>query len=353
MSLFEFIKGSDQWLNKEAPHNHSIISTRARYARNLKGIPFAPRAKSDQLAEIASRVDEAISGNPFFNEFRRLSISEIHSLYRLYLKESHLVSTEFEKGGEHRILYISPDYRISIMTNEEDHIRIQCLDGGFQPRKVLALCDEVEAQLDKALHFARSRRFGALTACPTNLGTGLRLSVMLHLPALVIIDQLEGIVENVHQYGLTVRGAYGEHSAHVGDFFQLSNEVTLGKDTEEIREMLESMAEQIMEREMAARDALFEQKQLVVDDLIGRALATLKNARILDSTEAMTHLSKIRLGIDHGYFSSLTHEALSHLMVEIQPAHLQCREGGQIPADRRDSVRARLLNQRLHQISFN
>ncbi len=353
MNLFDFIKGSDQWLRADAPMHYSIISSRARYARNLPHIPFAPRAKSEQLQEVLERVSKVIEGNSFFKDFRRVTISEIHSLYRLYLKESHLVSSEFEQGGEHRAIYISPDYRISIMINEEDHVRIQCLAPGFQLRKVLALCDEAEAELNRELHFAESDKLGMLTACPTNVGTGLRLSVMLHLPGLVIIDKMDEIVQSVHQYGLTVRGIYGEHSDHIGDFFQISNDVTLGKTSEDICESLESVSEQVVQREMKARDALFEQKPLVVQDLISRALAVLQHAQILDSNEALAHLSKIRLGIDRGYFRPINHPDLSRLMIEIQPAHLQCTEGGKIPAERRDNLRARLLHERLKNVSLN
>jgi protein arginine kinase len=353
MSLFDFIKGSDEWLRSDAPMHHSIVSSRARYARNLPHLPFVPRAKPEQLRDVLDRVVAAINSSSFFRGFHPITISEIHSLYRLHLKESHLLSSEFEQGGEHRVLYISPDYRVSIMINEEDHVRIQCLDAGFQLRKVLSLCDEVEAQLDAALHFARSRRLGVLTACPTNVGTGLRLSVMLHLPGLVVIDKIEEIIRNVNQFGLTVRGIYGENSEHLGDFFQVSNQVTLGRTETQICNTLEKVAEQVVERELGARDALFDQKPVVVQDLICRALAVLQNALILDSSEALTHLSKIRLGIDRGFVRPLSHPDLSRLMIEVLPGHLQCKQGGQVSSERRDNLRATLLQERLKGISYN
>lgn len=352
-SLFDFIKSSDRWLNNEGPLHHSIVSSRARYARNLPHLPFAPRAKPDQLRAVLDKVDAAISSSVYFSDFRRLTISEIHSLYRLYLKESHLLSAEFEHGGEHRVMYVSPDYRISILVNEEDHVRVQCLECGFQLGRVLALCDEVESQLDSILGFARSNRFGALTACPTNAGTGLRLSVMMHLPGLVIISKVEEILESIARYGLTVRGIWGENSENLGDYFQVSNEVSMGKTPDQIRSVLESVAEQLVGRELDARDALFDQKPMVTHDLISRALAVLQNAQILDSAEALAHLSKIRLAIDRGYVQSITHPDLSRLMVEVQPAHLQCKEGGQIPPERRDTLRARFLRDRLKSVRLN
>lgn len=351
--LADFIGGSDQWLRHDGPKHQSIVSSRARYARNLERIPFAPRAREEQLRIVAARIDEAIAANSFFSDFRRLTIKEINSLHRLYLKESHLISTELEQGGEHRVIYISPDYRISIMVNEEDHLRMQCLETGFQIRKVLAIMDEVEMQLGKVLRFATHERFGYLTACPTNVGTGLRLSVMLHLPGLVLVNRIGEIVQSVAQYGLTVRGIHGEGSEHLGDFYQISNEVTLGKTKSEICATLEGVADQIVEHEMAARNALFEQQPLITRDLIGRAFAILQNASIIDSSEALTHLSKIRLGIDQGYFHPLTHTDLSRLMIEVQPAHLQFRQGGQVPEDKRDNLRAQLLHQRLRNVSYN
>ncbi len=354
MSLEDFIKSCDRWAGGDGPKNNSIISSRARYARNLEHIPFAPRARTEQLRAVLERIDEAISKSPYFENFKRLTVSDINSLQRCYLKESHLISSELEQGGEHRVLYISPDYRISIMINEEDHLRMQCIDVGFQVPKVLAILDEVEAELGRLLNFAKHERFGYLTACPTNTGNGLRISVMLHMPGLVLINKIEEITKSIAQYGLTVRGIYGENSEHTGDFFQISNEVTLGQSGSQTRETLESVAEQLLEREIKARNALFEQKPLIVRDLVARALAILKNASIIDSTEAMTHLSKIRLGIDRGWFEKeLMHSDLSRLMVLVQPAHLQCEDGNSIPPERRDNRRAEILQNHLRDISLN
>jgi protein arginine kinase len=350
----EFIKRSDEWLREEGPGRHAVISSRARYARNLGLVPFAPCASDDQLRQVAERIDEAVAAHPYFAGFRRIGIKETNSLHRRYLKESHLISAELEQGGEHRVVYISPDYHVCLMVNEEDHLRMQCLQTGFQLPKALAFMDEAEARLSESLPFARHPRFGYLTACPTNVGTGLRLSVMLHLPGLVLIRKIGEIVQSVGQYGLTVRGIHGEGSEHVGDFYQISNEVTLGKTQEEIRAILETVAEQIVQREVAARNALFEQQPVIARDLIGRAFAILRNASIIDSGEALTHLSKMRLGIDHGFFQPpLSHTELSRLMIEVQPAHLQFRQGGPLSEEKRDNLRAQLLRQRLQNISYN
>ena len=351
--LADFVKASHQWLVREGPMAHSIVSSRARYARNLPHIPFAPRARKDQLRAIVKTVDDVIASSDYFRDFRRLPIAEVNSLYRYYLKESHILSAEMENGGEHCVVYVSPDYRISIMVNEEDHLRIQVLEAGFQLQKVLAMAEEVEAELARRLEFARSRRLGYVTACPTNVGTGLRLSVMFHLPGLVLIDKANEVMQSLSQYGLTARGIYGENSENLGDFFQVSNEVTLGKTSDDTLKTLESVALQIVNHESAARGAMFDQKPLIVKDLISRALALLQHAHIMDSAQALAHLSKIRLGIDRGHFHSLTHQDLSRLMVEIQPAHLQCMRGGPIPSEQRDSARASFLQKRLGNLSYN
>jgi len=351
--LADFIKASHQWLYREGPMAHSIVSSRARYARNLPHIPFAPRARKEQLRAIVALMDKAIGASDYFKDYRRLPIAEVNSLYRYYLKESHLLSSEMESGGEHCVVYVSPDYRICLMINEEDHLRIQVLEAGFQLPRVLAIADEVEAELARHVTFAYSDRYGYLTACPTNVGTGLRLSVMLHLPGLVLIDKAAEVAQSLNQYGLTARGIYGENSDNLGDFFQVSNEVTLGKNPQETLKILESVALQIINHESAARDAMFDQKPLVVKDLISRALALLQHAHIMDSTQALTHLSKIRLGIDRGYFRPLTHQDLSRLMIEVQPAHLQCMRGGPIPSEQRDNARALFLQRRLKDLSYN
>jgi protein arginine kinase len=352
-SQADFIQGCDAWIRHDGPMHHSVVSSRARYARNLQTLPFAPRASREKLAEIVQKADAAISSSSYFQNFRRIAISEVNSLHRLFMKESHIISTELEQGGENRVIFVSPDYRISIMINEEDHIRMQCLDVGFQIEKAHSIIEEVQAELSRLMDFAYSERFGYLTACPTNVGTALRLSVMLHLPGLVLINRVEEILQSVSQYGLTVRGIYGEHSENLGDFFQISNEVTLGKTREELMRVLKSVTEQIVQRETQARDALFEQKPRIVKDMLSRALSTLKSAWIIDSAEALAHLSKIRLGIDQGYFHPFTHADLNRLMVEVQPAHLQCRQGSQLPEEQRDGLRAQILHQRLKSVSYN
>lgn len=341
-----FPRNTDHWLLDDAPHNTVVISSRARLARNLPGIPFAPRANSEQLHFIADKVHDAFQQVDAVKNYNRIDVSEISACDRCFLRESYLISAELEKGGRARNVYLHPEMNSSIMVNEEDHLRMTTLMAGLRLRDVLDRISHIEREIANHLDFAFSSNFGYLTACPTNTGTGLRLSVMMHLPALTMSGQIEEILSNLGGFGLVVRGAYGEHSEHTGDLFQISNEVTLGKSEEEILEILERVANQIVQRELHARERLNSQMRQKLEDVVCRAIGVLAMARRIDSTEAITLLSRARLGIGHEWGVRLSHPELSRLFVDIQPAHLQCRnDAGASPEDR-DLARAQLLRER-------
>ncbi|MFH0793022.1 MAG: ATP--guanido phosphotransferase [bacterium] len=321
--MMEELKNTDQWLEKNGPRDHVVVSSRARYARNLSNYRFAPKAGGEELGNICRTIDEALKDDEIFRSYQRIAVTEISHAERIYLKESHLISVEMEKGGEFRILYLGPGFQNSIMVNEEDHLRMQSLLPGFQLSPALEEMNRLDDQLSERLDFAYSSRWGYLTACPTNTGTALRVSVMLHLPGLVLARQVEEIMKSLQQYGLTVRGFYGEHSDFLGDFFQVSNEITLGKSEEELFRILQTVVEQLIEKEESAREKLFKDRKLYIEDTIWRAYALLSHARSMDSAEAVKLLSKLRLGVDRRWFGSLTHNQLTRLIVDIQPAHLQ------------------------------
>lgn len=338
---------SDEWLNRTGPEEHIVVSSRARYARNLPQVPFPMRARSEELRGVVDQVEAAISANPRFADGYRYNLNDIKPLERNYLKENHLISVEMEKGGENRAIVLSGDVSLAVMVNEEDHLRIFALEGGFQPYEVLNRLISLEEELNGVMHFAFSGKYGYLTACPTNTGTGLRASVMLHLPALSITKKLPELMKSMPQFGLTVRGFYGENSENMGDFFQISNEVTLGKTEQEIVDTLNHVVEQIIEREEQMRRLLFEQNRATIEDELWRAYGLLTNARVMSSLEAVQLLSKLRFGIDRGYFPNLTHNHLNKLIIEIQPGHLQYANGGVAGAEARDAMRAELLRKRL------
>lgn len=338
------LQATDQWLERCGPESHIVVSSRARYARNLPKVPFPLRAKPDELAGVASRVKDAIAKCGLFGSGFEFAINDIKPVERNFLKENHLISVEMEKGGENRALYLNPEVDLAIMVNEEDHLRIYALQAGLQPFAALNRVVELDEMLNAELGFAFSEKFGFLTACPTNTGTGLRSSVMLHLPALSMTKKLPEIVKSMPQFGLTVRGFYGENSENMGDFFQVSNEVTLGKSEEEIVKTLATVVEQIIEREEQARHFLFDQNRAFIEDEVWRAYGVVGNARVMTSQEAVQLLSKLRLGIDRKYFGRMTHADLNRMVVAVQPGHVQCMRGGaKMTTDERDEVRAEFL----------
>jgi protein arginine kinase len=332
-----------EWTQPAGPESHVVITSRVRQARNLDQIAFPPRANKDDLRRVCDAVDHLVQGNGGLGGFTRIDLSACSPLERAYLKEDHIISPELEQGGRFRILHIDPRRSCVILVNEEDHLRMYCQRAGFQTTPLLEEINAIDRMFAGALDYAFSEKYGYLTTCPSNVGTGMRASVMLHLPGLVMTQQIDDILKSVPSTGMTVRGYYGEHSEFLGDFYQISNEVTLGKTEEDILNGLQATTDQIVSREVAAREALFDKKELYVEDIVWRAYAVLTSARIMASAESFKLLSPMRLGIDHGLFPALTHERLNRLIVEVQPAHLQVAAGREIGTEERDKARAALL----------
>lgn len=348
-----FPPNTDDWLLENAPYNSVVISSRARLARNLPHLPFAPRASNEQLRQVMAIVGNALSRDTWFKEYAPYELTEIPSTGRGFLRESHLISSELEKGGIGRTVFLSPAMDASIMVNEEDHLRLSTLISGFRISDAYARLARMEEELEKELEFAYNEEFGYLTACPTNTGTGLRLSVMLHLPALVMIGQVEDTLAALASFGLIVRGSYGEHSEHTGDLFQISNEITLGKSEQQIMTVLEKIVRQIIERETQARELLLKEAREKLEDAVCRAIGVLATARRIDSAEAIALLSRTRLGIGQSWGVKLSHTQLSRLFVEIQPSHLQFLHQAGASPDERDLARANLLRSKFTFIDSN
>lgn len=337
----------DEWILEKAPARGVAVSSRARLARNLPDRPFAPRADSLALARVADRARTAIEASPALRGYRRFDLSSLPINDRRFLRESHLISSEQEKGREHREVWLAPDGRTSIMVNEEDHLRVQTLTSGLRLADVYAKADEVERALEEGgLAFAYSRRFGYLTACPTNAGTGLRLSVMLHLVGLAMTGRIDSALEPLGGEGLVARGAYGEHSTNAGDLFQISNEATLGRSEDELMEVLGQRVETIVGMENEAREYLRARHPIKCEDAVERALGLLGRARRMDSTEATTLLSHVRLGVERNPAVKIGHEQLDRLLVEVQPAHLLRRAPDLEDSMERDVARAAFLREK-------
>lgn len=342
------IEKSDAWLDRSGPDEHIVVSSRARYARNLPRVPFPMRARMEELRSVVEQVSVAVNGTAAFRNGLIFNLAEMPTSQRHFLKENHLISSEMEKGGPYRLIFLDEDVRQAIMVNEEDHLRLFSLEPGFQPSVVLSRLFGLEQALEQHLEFAFSPKYGFLTACPTNTGTGLRASVLLHLPALASTRQLADIVKSLVPLGLTIRGPYGENSENFGNLFQVSNEVTLGREETEIVERLIATVERIIAAEEGARREQMEKHPHEVEDVIWRAWGLLTHARVMTGQEAVQNLSKLRLGIDRGYFPNLTHGELNQLLIQVQRGHIQLKHGGEGDQDARAVARANLLRHRLH-----
>ncbi|HEY1792871.1 MAG TPA: protein arginine kinase [Opitutaceae bacterium] len=320
-----------------------VLMTRIRLARNLSGLPFPGWAKPAQRDKVLESCAAAVNAAPSMKRGLSIGVGELSDLEKKILVERHLISRELSGSRQGSGVVISRDQAYSVMINEEDHLRIQVLRSGFQLKKAWASVNELDSLLEESLDFAFSPELGYLTACPTNLGTAMRASAMMHLPALVISNQMEKVVRAVNQLGMVVRGLFGEGSDASGSIFQISNQTTLGESEEEIIKRLSGVLQSIIEHELNARAKLLESDPAKLFDKIGRAFGILQNGHVLSSNEAMNLLSLIRLGVDIGVFPDARRCVTDRLFIEAQPGHLQHAQKGELDAGQRDLLRAEKL----------
>jgi len=321
-----------------------VLMTRIRLARNLNGHRFPGRADKGERGDIFKLCCESLSQTPGLKRGVSLEVEDLDDQQRLLLVERHLISRELIESQSGAGAIINRDQSVSVMVNEEDHLRIQVLRTGFNLKKAWSTIDSLDSALEKSLDYAFSPQLGYLTACPTNLGTGMRASAMMHLPALVIAGQMEKVVRAVNQLGMVVRGLFGEGSDASGSIFQISNQTTLGETEPVIVKRLQNVLKSIVEHELNARDRLLENEPTKLPDKIGRAFGVLQNAHMISSSEAMNLLSLIRLGVDLGYFDESPRVAVDRLFIEAQPGHIQQRAGKtELESDARDRLRAAQL----------
>ncbi len=343
----ELFATTSPWLLGEGPHAEMVLSTRLRLARNLRDVPFTHRAREEQLQGVLASVSSAAQQSASLRDGLLLRMSECTPIERQVLVERHLVSHELGDGARPRGILIAPDPRLSLMINEEDHLRLQALTPGFQLAEAWALADRADDELDPALEFAFSEEIGYLTSCPTNAGTGLRASVLIHLPALVLLEEIQQVLKSVMQVGLNVRGLYGEHSEVMGNLFQISNQTTLGRSERDSIESLERVTRQIIETEERARERMVRDARVQIEDKVWRAYGTLRYCRSIHAREVINLCSAVRLGVAMNLPGLCPLRTLNELLVLSQPAHLQRAHGGELsPADR-NIVRARLVRERL------
>jgi len=343
MKIDDLLNQSSEWLKGTGPRSEIVISSRIRFARNILKVPFSDWATKEQKQRISSLVGKALEETGAVKDYIMFDMLKLSDVDRQFLVERHLMSPEHAKNPEYKFLIIDPREIISIMVNEEDHLRVQVLQSGFNILEAWRIIYKLDQELSKRLDYAYSSRWGYLTACPTNTGTGMRASVMLHLPALVLTKQVANVLETIAKLSLAVRGLYGEGTEARGNFFQISNQVSLGRTEEDIIDNIERIINQVVAREANARHLLMTKSKDAVTDKIWRAYGTLKNARIISSEETVKLLSIVRLGVDLGIVQDVDTKVINELFIMTQPAHLQKLEKKTLSPNERDVKRAELI----------
>ncbi|MFH0839072.1 MAG: protein arginine kinase [Candidatus Omnitrophota bacterium] len=347
MEFNDIVKKPCEWLKGTGPQSDIAISSRIRLARNLHKMLFVHWAGKKHMDEVIGIVKNAVAHSMLLKDSLFVKLSIIDSLDRQFLIERHIISYEFVQNPDHKAVVIGEKEIVSIMVNEEDHLRIQVMHSGFNIQDTWKLADKIDKELETKLDYAFSPEWGYLTACPTNTGTALRGSCMLHLPCLVMTKQMGKIIHAITKLGLTVRGLYGEGTEAAGNFFQISNQVTLGQKEDIILDNLQRIIKQVIEHEQSLRKNLFEHSRSALEDQIWRSYGTLKNAYIISAGETIELLSSLRLGVDIGIVKDLTRQTINELFLLIQPAHLQKLEGKVLNANERDLKRAALIREKL------
>jgi len=333
-----------KWYNDDGLQNDIVLSTRIRLARNLKGIPFPGKMNQDDAKKVIELTEAALKDMNY--TFIKYDMSSISENEKEQLVEERYISPNLSNSHLPSCAYISEDHNVSIMVNEEDHLRLQCLYAGFEDEKAYDLINKIDAYLSEKLDYAVHEKYGHLTSCLTNVGTGMRISYMLHLPAIVACNLADGIFSAIGKLGATVRGMYGEGTKSSGFLFQISNQITLGKDETEITSNLNETVRSIIAKERELRQQLLKQQGLILEDKIMRSLGTLKSARMMQSKEMMNLLSNVRLGISLGIIDNTDIKTINNLMIMASRAHIANKEGAQSDFER-DVERAKLLRETL------
>ncbi|MBU8908648.1 protein arginine kinase [Desertibacillus haloalkaliphilus] len=350
MSLQRFISEAiSPWMKKDGPDSDIVLSSRIRLARNLEKFTYPILSTIDDAQEVLEHVSEKLTSESYnsIGMLERLDMDDMRSNEKRVLVEKHLISPHLAEETKHGAVLLSEDESVSIMVNEEDHLRIQCLFPGFQLNEGLVLASGIDDWIEERLTYAFDERRGYLTSCPTNVGTGLRASVMMHLPALAMTQQLNRILPAINQLGLVVRGIYGEGSEALGNLFQISNQITLGKSEEDIIEDLRGVVLQLVQQERAAREMLIQSSKLQLEDRVYRSFGVLAYSRVIESKEATQRLSDVRLGIDLNLIEGISGNILNELMILTQPGFLQQFAGEVLAPEQRDERRAALIRERL------
>lgn len=343
----------NNWLKSQGKNNDIVLSSRIRFARNIKDIPFPDKLTEEKGKEVVNLVEKAFYNSSYIEEsYKSKYLWSNEELTNISYFEKHLISHKLLQNYIKSAFIVDKEEIVSLMINEEDHIRLQAITGGFNLEEAHDLADKLDNLLEENLDYAFDEKLGYLTACPTNIGTGLRASVMLHLPALSMNNEMNRILNAVTQVGMTVRGLFGEGSKAEGDLYQVSNQVTLGLSEEEIMNNLKAVVNQIIDREQWSREQLLKNHKYDLEDKFYRSLGVLRSAVLLDSKECLNLISNVRMGVEMGIIKDVNTDVLNSLLVETQPATLQLISNDSLTDKDRDLNRAKLVRQRLGGINL-
>ena len=347
MKLNDLIKQTSEWIKGSGPESEIVMSSRIRFARNLEDIPFSHWANQEQKERILSTIKSVLDRIDFLKNSLFLQMKDLTPVDKQFLIERHLISRELAVSSDSKAVNISDKEIFACMINEEDHLRIQVIQSGFNLEEALGLIERLDSALGSKLKVAYDGRWGYLTACPTNVGTGMRASIMLHLPALVMTKQINRVLQTISKLNLAVRGLYGEGTEASGNLFQISNQATLGHSEQDLVDNLSRVIKQVIGYEKKARDSLVSDGKREIENKIWRAYGTLHNARIISSKETIDLLSLVRLGINLKILDNISIKTINELFIIIQPAHLQKIENKILDANQRDFKRAELIRNKL------
>lgn len=347
MTVDDLLNHTSEWLKGTGPHSDIVISSRIRLARNVQGRFFPHWANKQQAEETMNVIKEAMGKVDYLKKTAFLKLSDLDSIDKQFLVERHLMSREQASKSDSKAVVIDEEEIVSIMINEEDHLRMQVMKSGFDLLESWEIMNIIDDALSRELNFAFDAELGYVTACPTNVGTGMRGSVMLHLPALVMMRTIDKVLAAIAKLSFTTRGLYGEGTQATGNFFQISNQVSLGHNEDEIISNINGLIRQVLEHEEQARSVLLKQQQALLEDRIWRAYGVLKNAYIISSSETTELLSMVRLGSDLNIIKDIDRRTINQLFILIQPAHLQKLEGKKLSSQERDVKRARIIRSKL------
>jgi protein arginine kinase len=348
VELEDLARGSGEWLRGVGPESDIVISSRIRLARNLADFPFITKATENDRAEIERILREQIVKLTDSERMFYVNVASLNGVDRQFLVERQLISREHSESQGARGVAIDRDEQFSVMINEEDHLRIQVMRSGLSLEAAWKRINELDDQVEQRCTYAFDNRLGYLTACPTNVGTGLRVSVMLHLPALVITRQIEKVFRSLQKISLAVRGLYGEGSQAMGDFYQISNQVTLGRSEDQLIKQVADVVPVMIDYERQARDFLIKESHQTLHDRVSRAYGILRTAQTISSEETMHLLSSVRMGVNLGLIQDLPIPKVNMLFIHTQPAHLQKIRGTQLDTADRNIERAAYLRQHLN-----